>query len=131
MSTPKDGYGDSDRFAAVTRQKIQQARAAADQGKDAPTIIAQLTSCERVLEELMMLLGRGDGWMRWTATRDQKTIYMKYKFTSYRFPNHYVLVSGPIHDIALLVSILLRKCERVDDGSLLPTPDRPYDHPGS
>ena len=83
---------------------------------------------EQVLRDLQYLLGRGDGWMRWTSDLDGKVLFLKYKFTSIRWPNHYVFVSGPIWDVALMVSALVRKCEKVDAGQLQPTMDKPYNH---
>jgi len=129
MGTPKRTVSLDDEYTPATRAKLREAvTGGAEEGADR-TFIGQLSRCERVLEDMMILVGRGDGWMRWTATRDGKILYLKYKFTSYRYPNHYVLVSGPIWDVAMLVATLLRKCERVDAGTLKPTLDRAFEFP--
>jgi len=129
MGTPKKGGPGSDEFSSGTKRAIAAAGGARRAALAGETSIGRLAQAERMLDELLYLAARGDGWMRWSATSDQKTIYLKYKFTSYLFPNHYVMVSGPLHDIALLVSTLVLKCERVDAGTLLPTPDHYYNDP--
>lgn len=129
MGTRSKTVSPDDVMTPATRAKARELATAQSVLYGPQTAIGQLVAVENVLTDMMVLVGRGDGWMRWGADKDGKTLYMKYKFTSYRYPNHYVFVSGPIYDVAMLVAALLRKCERVDDGSLVPTLDRAYDHP--
>jgi hypothetical protein len=128
MGAPKRTVSPDDVLSPATRAKAREASRLPLQPQGDQTAIGQLVRVERVLEDLLVLVGRGDGWMRWTADRDGKTVFLKYKFTSYQYPNHYVFVSGPIYDVALLVAALVRKCELVDAGQLKPTLDKPYSH---
>lgn len=81
-----------------------------------------------MLSDLQELVGRGDGWMRWSSDADGKHLYLKYKFTSLTFPNHYVFVSGPIERVAELIGSLRLKVDLVELGQLRPTLDRPFNH---
>lgn len=78
----------------------------------------------RMISDIQYMLCRDDGWMRWTADGEGKVVYLKYKFTSSHWPNHYVMVSGPIGQVSTLVSILRDKINGVDVGTLKPTEDR-------
>jgi len=128
MGTPKAGHGDSDELSAESKRKIRDARQLLQVEAPVFSHAAYQARVEHVLEDMICLVGRGDGWMRWTSDLDGKVLFLKYKFTSIRWPNHYVFVSGPIWDVANLVAALVRKCEKVDADELVPTQDKPYNH---
>lgn len=85
-----------------------------------------LAAC-RAIEALSALCMRVDGWLRIVSHNDGQTVYFKYKFTSKRWPNHYVMyVEREFAYGAALVG-LLRKVEDVDLDLDKPVEDRPYD----
>lgn len=75
---------------------------------------------------LLSLCTRGDGWLRIVPQDDGNVIYAKYKFTSARYPNHYVMYREEGLDFCTMFWGLLRKVEAVDAGLLKPTYDTPY-----
>jgi hypothetical protein len=93
-----------------------------------PVPFPAMVAADRLVRDLQDLLARGDGWLRIGCDLDGKVCYIKYKLTSVSWPNHYVFISGPVYDIALHVSAVVRKLELVDAGNLRPTPDKPFNH---
>lgn len=128
MSSRKRGHSDDGTYSAETRAKIAANNAAADEVVHGGPRSSWFTQGEQVLRDIQWLLARGDGWMRWTSDSEGKVVFLKYKFTSLTWPNHYVFVSGPVWDVALWMAALVRKCERVDTGELVPTQDKPFNH---
>lgn len=128
MGTRKGNGPDGDTLSPMTRAKIASQHNGANVVDHSVPRNSSFAEGELMLRDLNWLLARGDGWMRWTSDMEGKTVFLKYKFTSLHWPNHYVFVSGPVYDIALWVGALVRKCEKVDSGDLKPTQDKPYNH---
>lgn len=128
MGTRKRTTSPDDVLDAATKAQIAAVHGGRHEGAPVPTHQHPFAEGEQVLRDIQWLLARGDGWMRWTSDTDGKTVFLKYKFTSLLWPNHYVFVSGPTWDVAIWMGALVRKCELVDAGQLKPTLDRPFNH---
>jgi hypothetical protein len=79
--------------------------------------------------DMIALLARGDGWLRISGDIDGKTVWLKFKLNGTRWPNHYVMTSGPFHQLQKLLHQLRRKLEEVDSGAYKPTTDHYYRSP--
>lgn len=77
-------------------------------------------------EALKELLRRDDGWLRIVPHETGSIVFAKWKFTSRKWPNHYVMYRSEDMDIAGMLWGLLRKVEAVDAGVLKPVYDHPY-----
>lgn len=128
MGRRRTVYGESDNFSPATKQAIKDRAEKRVHETPLPALAELLTPADNMHRDLVELLTRGDGWMRWTSDLEGKTLFLKYKFTSQQHPNHYVFVSGPVHDVTKLVAYLVRKCQLVDAGQYRPTEDKPYNH---
>lgn len=82
---------------------------------------------DRALEAFTALLLRVDGWLRIVSHDDGKTVYFKFKFTSDRWPNHYVMYVEREYCYACGLIGLLAKVHAVDAGHLKPVEDHFYD----
>jgi hypothetical protein len=93
----------------------------------APARVAQALA--EVIDDLSFLCTRDDGWLRITNRDSGARVYFKFKFTSTKWPNHYIYyeVDGPQMGEGL--DGLRRKYEQVQDGKRKPTKDHAYDHP--
>lgn len=69
---------------------------------------------------------RSDGWLRLIPDRDNDAVWLKWKFTSRKWPNHYVMVKGHSWQMAFILLELQRKVQEVELGERNPTLDRPY-----
>lgn len=78
------------------------------------------------LGALQALLVRDDGWLRIVPHEHGTIVYAKWKFTSRRWPNHYVMYRCTDEDFTAMLWGLLRKVEAVDAGLVKPLYDHPY-----
>lgn len=67
-----------------------------------------------------------DGWMRVVPVPDEHAVWLKWKFTSSRWPNHYVIVKCQSWQVPFGMMELVRKVKEVLAGERAPTLDRPY-----
>ena len=78
------------------------------------------------LEAIQTLARRNDGWIRIVPHEDGALVYAKFKFTSRRWPNHYVMYRCDDEDYVSMLWGLVRKVEAVDAGLVKPVYDHPY-----
>lgn len=83
------------------------------------------------LEALQVLARRNDGWFRMVPHEDGQLVYAKWKFTSRKWPNHYVMYRCDDEDYTAMLWGLVRKVEAVDAGLVKPTYDVPYGFSGA
>jgi hypothetical protein len=69
-------------------------------------------------EALDYLAQRDDGWLRLIPSRDGHPVYCKWKFTSGRYANHYVMALGQWWQMDYILAMLIHKIEEVDVGIL-------------
>lgn len=81
---------------------------------------------EALNSALAWFCGRTDGWLRMVPDRDSDAVWLKWKFTSARWPNHYVMVRAQSWQMPFAFLELKRKVVEVDQGERAPTLDRPY-----
>lgn len=77
---------------------------------------------------LAHLLDRGDGWVRATSDTDGKTVYLKYKWKSGKWRNHYVMVVCVVDQLSWGLALLETKVSRVSGGEMRPTHDSAYNY---
>jgi hypothetical protein len=98
-----------------------------------PTPFPTGIQAERLADGLLalqlfeVLLQRDGGWLRVVPRRDEDVVYWKWKYTDGPHMNHYVMVRTSKTEVLLGLRELAHKLDRVDDGVLRPTLDRPYD----
>lgn len=80
------------------------------------------TALQGALEWLIQQPG---GWMRVVPVTDENAVWLKWKFTSAKWPNHYVMVKCQTWQIAFGMLELKRKVQLVLAGESMPTLDRP------
>lgn len=69
---------------------------------------------------------RFDGWLRISPDPGAGCIHMKWKFTSQKWPNHYVYYRSDYAGWRMSIVGLARKVQMVDEGVLKPTFDSYY-----
>lgn len=72
------------------------------------------------------LIDRHDGWLRIVPESDAQKVFIKWKFNSGKWPNHYVMVVGECWQIEYLFALLVAKLYEVDDGLRIPTTDHRF-----
>lgn len=82
-------------------------------------------SANALQQALQWLVMRHGGWLRVIPAPDENAVWLKWKFTSSKWPNHYVMVKCQSWQIAFGVLELQRKIREVDDGERAPTLDHP------
>lgn len=78
------------------------------------------------LAALQALCVRNDGWLRIVPHDDGSVVFAKWKFTSSRWPNHYVMWRCDDEDYSAMLHGLLAKIEAVDRGDEKPVYDTYY-----
>lgn len=78
-----------------------------------------------LLEALQWLIQQDCGWMRIIPVPDENAVWLKWKFTSRTWPNHYVMVKCQTWQIAFGTLELKRKVVEVLNGEKAPALDRP------
>lgn len=77
---------------------------------------------------LTSLLLRNDGWLRCCPDGDSTLVFLKWKFTSGKWSNHYVMVVVYYWQLDYGLSLLRDKILAVEEGAHRPTRDTPYNH---
>lgn len=77
-------------------------------------------------DALYALTARTDGWLRIVPDKNGIALHAKWKFTSSRWPNHYVYYRVDRGHWSEAILGLALKVESVDNGSLKPTFDTWY-----
>ena len=75
---------------------------------------------------LLSLVTREDGWLRIVPGRDTEQVYIKWKFTHGRWTRHYVMAVVQYWQMGYGLSLLVDKLDAVDEGTLKPTLDTPF-----
>lgn len=84
-----------------------------------------LTAAGAAIEKATALMSRPDGWLRINPDEDGKIVWVKWKFTSGRWANHYVLYKGENYpSFADLLVGIHYKLVNVDMGQLRPSKDQ-------
>lgn len=75
---------------------------------------------------LLGLLSSDDGWLRVVPADSGRTVYCKWKWTSGRLANRYVMTVGPVEQVFDLLEVLGRKREAAEAGKGPSAKDRYY-----
>lgn len=96
-----------------------------------PPLLPSSTSATSATERdrltvLCALLTSDTGWLRVVPSEGGKTVYCKWKWTSGRLCNRYVMTVGPVEDVFDLLELLGRKREDAEQGIGPSSLDRYY-----
>lgn len=69
---------------------------------------------------------RDDGYLRQIPDGEHEEVFLKWKFTSGKHPNHYVMAKCTVDQLGMGYWLLRRKVQEVDIGARKPTIDRYY-----
>lgn len=108
----------------LLRQQKQRDSTRAASGTDSPDAQVDAHPLDMVRTLMLEILSGCDGWLRAVPSEDGAT-YWKWKFTSARWPNHYVMyVQYPFEPMVHALYGLADKVAAVRSGEEKPVKDR-------